>query len=108
MRPTVKVTRSPTVMLIGAPPALAAQCDTELPLPALRVAHVAAATQRIPVTRPLIVIAFGALPPGDDEMLRDACAGTGSMLLEAAKDASFRELKTRVIEALVVIERRGP
>ncbi len=94
-------------MLIAAPPALAAQCDSELPLPALRVAHVAAATQRIPVTRPLIVVAFGALPHGEDEMLRDACAGTGSVLLEVPKDIEVVELKHRVARALVAIESRG-
>jgi hypothetical protein len=77
-------------MLVGVAEPLATFCSAALVeggLRVLRVGHVAAAGERIPVIMPQIVVVSTALQKEDREMLADRCVAVGAEMFNVTPDA---------------------
>jgi hypothetical protein len=77
-------------MLIGVAEPLATFCSVALGaagLRVLRVGHVAAAGERIPVIMPQIVVVSTTLQAEDREMLADRCVAVGAEMFNVTPDA---------------------
>lgn len=106
---------SPTALLVGVPEPLAAACSDALSeggLRVLRVGHVAAACERIPVIMPQLVVVGDAIRQEESDMLADRCVAVGAEILKIAKDAMLdpalkATLKEAANIALVRSLRRG-
>ena len=58
----------------------------------IRVRHVPAACERLPVAMPQLVVAPTTLPPAEAEMLKDRCVAVGAELLTIPPDVDARVL----------------
>jgi hypothetical protein len=77
-------------MLVGVAEPLAGFCSAALVaggLRVLRVGHVAAAGERIPVIMPQVVVISTTLAKEDREMLADRCVAVGAEMFDVTPDA---------------------
>ncbi len=85
---TIQRVATPSALLVALPEQLAARCTAVLGstgLRVLRMGHVAAACERIPVVMPqLVVVSSGAgtLAEPDLEMITDRCVAVGAQLMQ--------------------------
>ena len=94
-RETIQRVASPTAILVGLPEALASVCTDALGeggLRVLRVGHVAAASERIPVVMPQLVLVSTAMRQEELEILGDRCVAVGADVLRIAPDMSDAEV----------------
>jgi len=113
-RETIQRVATPTAILIGVAEPLATACTDLLAdggLRVLRVGHVAAACERIPVVMPQLVVVSTTLREEDVEMLADRCVAVGAEVFkvapEANADALKKSLKDAANMALIRSLRRG-
>ncbi|MBX3186321.1 MAG: hypothetical protein KF819_04865 [Labilithrix sp.] len=86
-RETIQRVATPTAILVGLDDALAVMCTDLLAdggLRVLRVGHVAAASERIPVVMPQLVLTSTTLSDEDTETLADRCVAVGAEVLKLA------------------------
>ena len=115
-RETIQRVASPTAILVGVAEPLATICSDALAdggLRVLRVGHIAAACERIPVVMPQIVVASTALHATDQEMLADRCGAVGADVIKLAPDAGgdaglVKRLKDAANTALLRSFQRSP
>lgn len=84
---------TPTAILVGLPDALAEICTqvmTDGGLRVLRVGHVAAASERIPVTMPQLIVVTTLMVGADIETLNDRCVAVGAEVLKLDPDTGER------------------
>ena len=105
---------TPTAILVGLAEGLAEVCTETLAdggLKVLRVGHVAAASERIPVVMPQLVVIPTTLRPDEAETLNDRCVAVGAEVLKLAPDQDPRALtvllKNAANIALIRALRRG-
>jgi hypothetical protein len=114
-RETIQRVASPTALLVGAAEPLAAACTDALAdggLRVLRVGHVAAACERIPVIMPQLVVVATNLRPEESDMLADRCVAVGAEVMKLAPGAPIdaaltASLKDAANLALIRSLRRG-
>lgn len=113
-RETIQRVATPTAFLVGLPEPLATITDDILAdggLRVMRVGHVAAACERLPVVMPQLVVAKAALLPEEAEMLADRCVAVGAELLKVSPEgdanATRALLKDAANMALIRALRRG-
>lgn len=111
---TIQRIATPTAILVGLPEDLAAECTETLSdggLKVLRVGHVPAACERIPVVMPQLVVTTAALSPHDADTLNDRCVAVGAEIVRIAADQDRRALvvllKDAANMALIRALRRG-
>jgi hypothetical protein len=111
---TIQRIATPTAILVGLPEDLAADCIETLSdggLKVLKVGHVAAACERIPVVMPQLVITTTALNAHDMDTLTDRCVAVGAEMIKIAPDpdrgALTVQLKDAANMALIRALRRG-
>lgn len=84
---------TPTAILVGLPDALAEMCTQVMSdggLRVLRVGHVAAASERIPVTMPQLIVVSTLLPADELDILTDRCVAVGAEVLKLDPDTGER------------------
>lgn len=99
---TIQRVASPTAMLVGLSDTLAHRCTAVLGgtgLRVLRVGHVAAAGERLPVVMPQLVIVPHDMVASELEMLTDRCVAVGAHLLTLAPDATTASLSAELRQA---------
>lgn len=114
-RETIQRVATPTALLVGVAEPLAATCTDALSdggLRVLRVGHVAAACERIPVIMPQLVVVASSLRQEESDMLADRCVAVGAEILKvptaAPIDAALKTmLKDAANMALIRSLRRG-
>lgn len=101
-------------MLVGLDDELATACADTLAdggLKVLRVGHVAAACERIPVVMPQLVVVPASLRPEEAEPLNDRCVAVGAEVIRIAPEQDARELAVMLKDAanmaLIRALRRG-
>jgi hypothetical protein len=111
---TIQRVATPTAILVGLPEDLAADCTETLAdggLKVLKVGHVAAACERIPVVMPQLVVTTTSLSAYDAETLNDRCVAVGAEVLKVAPGDDRRalavQLKDAANMALIRALRRG-
>lgn len=111
---TIPRIASPTAMLVGLPDELSARSAELLAdggLRTLKVGHVAAASERIPIVMPHLVVVPTTLSPTEDETLADRCVAVGAEMLKIAPGTDSRALevllKDAANSAIVHALRRG-
>lgn len=90
-RETIQRVATPTAILVGVAEPLATACTDALAdggLRVLRVSHVAAASERIPVIMPQLVVVTTTLRSEDMEMLIDRCVAVGAEVVKIPPDAA--------------------
>lgn len=95
-RETIQRIATPTVILVGLSEEIVARCAEVLDdsgLRVLRVGHVAAASERIPVVMPQLVL-VGDVRPQELELLTDRCVAVGAEVMTIAPDADPAALTT--------------
>jgi hypothetical protein len=98
-RETLQRVAPPTAILVGLPEALAMICTDALGeggLRVLKVGHVAAAAERIPVVMPQLVLVSTDLREDEVETLTDRCVAVGADVLRL----SPTESSTSIAETL--------
>jgi len=114
-RDTIQRVATPTAIIVGVVEPLATVCNDALSaggLRVLRVGHVAAACERIPVVMPQLVIVSTTLRPEDTDMLTDRCVAVGADIIKVAPDSAAdgavrATLKEAANMALIRSLRRG-
>lgn len=84
---------TPTAILVGLPDDLAETCMQTLDeagVRILRVGHVAAAAERIPVTMPQLIIVTTLMVQAELDTLADRCVAVGAEVLKIDPDTSPR------------------
>lgn len=111
---TIQRVATPTAILVGLPEDLAAECTETLAdggLKVLKVGHVAAACERIPVVMPQLVVTTTSLHAHEAETLNDRCVAVGAEVLRVALEQDRRalavQLKDAANMALIRALRRG-
>jgi hypothetical protein len=114
-RETIQRVATPTALLVGVAEPLAASCTGALAdggLRVLKVGHVAAACERIPVIMPQLVVVTATLRQEEADMLADRCVAVGAEILKVAPDVTVdaalkSTLKEAANMALIRSLRRG-
>ena len=113
-RETIQRVATPTAILVGLPDSLAAACTETLAdggLKVLRAGHVAAASERIPIVMPQLVVITTTLRPEDMELLNDRCVAVGAEVIQLAPETDLRALTVMLKDAanvaLIRALRRG-
>ncbi len=113
-RETIQRVATPTGILVGLPDQLAGVCTEALGdggLRVLRVGHVAAASERIPVVMPQLVVVSSTLRQEELDMLHDRCVAVGAEVIRVAPDgdpnALLTTLRTAANTALIKALRGG-
>lgn len=113
-RETIQRVATPTAILVGIPEDLAVFCTDALSdggLRVLRVGHVAAASERIPVVMPQLVLVSTTFRPEELEALNDRCVAVGAAVITVTpggdKAALLRTLRSAANEALIKALRGG-
>jgi hypothetical protein len=111
---TIQRIATPTAILVGLPEDLAAHCTETLAdggLKVLKVGHVAAACERIPVVMPQLVVTTTLLSAHDADTLNDRCVAVGAQVIKVAPDQDRRALSVQLKDAanmaLIRALRRG-
>jgi hypothetical protein len=97
-RETIQRVVTPTAILVGLAEPFATLCNDALAadgLRVLRVGHVAAACERIPVMMPQLVVVSSALGAADLETLADRCVAVGADVFTVDPAASGDTAKLR-------------
>lgn len=100
----------PTVMLVGLPEghvAICADVVASTGFRVLRVAHAAAASERIPVVMPKLVVTSAALPPRDAETLQDRCVAVGAEVVLLPPQADGEAARALLHTAVEKLRTRG-
>lgn len=107
-RETVQRFATPTGILVALPDDLAALCTDALSdggLRVLRVGHVAAASERIPVVMPQLVVVSASVSNVELEVLNDRCVAVGAEVIrvpnDVDRDALVNALKNSATNALI-------
>lgn len=99
-----------TAMLVALDDKVAGACITILDdagFRVVRVKHVAAACERMPVVMPQIVLVPTTLRREEDEILVDRCTAVGAEILRLAPDVDARALIALIVSAAQsALERR--
>lgn len=93
---------TPTAILIGVAEPLATSCSDVLAnggLRVLRVGHVAAACERIPVVMPQLVVVPSTMGQEDSETLADRCVAVGAEVFKVAPEADVQAIRKSLKEA---------
>jgi hypothetical protein len=101
-RETIQRVATPTAFLVALPEPIATTTNdllTDSGLRVMRVGHVAAACERLPVVMPQLVVALSTLGAEDAETLADRCVAVGAELLKLAPETDAAALRTLVKEA---------
>jgi hypothetical protein len=103
-RETIQRVATPTAILVGLAEPSATVCTEALAedgLRVLRVGHVAAACERIPVMMPQLVVVSSALNVADAETLADRCVAVGAdvFIVEANTGGDAAKLRARLKDA---------
>lgn len=101
-RETIQRFATPTGILVGLPDELAAICTDALGdggLRVLRVGHVAAASERIPVIMPQLVVISATIRQDELDMLNDRCVAVGAEVIRVANDVDRAALATTLKNA---------
>src|SRR5262245_47395383 len=113
-RETIQRVATPTAILVGITDPLAGMCTETLGdggLRVLRVGHVAAASERIPIVMPQLVLVSTTLRPDDLETINDRCVAVGADMIKVAPNEDRTELmmllKTAANAALIKALRGG-
>lgn len=114
-RETMQRVATPTAILVGVGEPVATVCADALAdggLRVLRVGHLAAACERIPVVMPQLVVVSTALRQEDTDMLTDRCVAVGAEIIKIAPDAPADRALTAMLKdaanmALIRSLRRG-
>lgn len=114
-RETIQRVATPTAILVAMVEPVAGACADVLAeggLRVLRVGHVAAACERIPVVMPQLVVVSTTLRAEEAEMLADRCVAVGAEVVQVAPDAQAgptlrATLKDAANMALIRSLRRG-
>ena len=111
---TIQRIATPSAILVGLSEELAAHCTETLAdggLKVLKVGHVAAACERIPVVMPQIVVTTAGLAPHDADTLDDRCVAVGAEVIKIEPKEDRRALTVRLKDAanmaLIRALRRG-
>ena len=111
---TIQRIATPTAILVGLSEDLATVCTETLSdggLKVLRVGHVAAACERIPVVMPQIVVTTATLNAHDSDTLTDRCVAVGAEVITVGPDQDravlTKRLKDAANMALIRALRRG-
>lgn len=111
---TIQRIATPTAILVGLPEDLAMECSEKLSdggLKVLKVGHVAAACERIPVVMPQLVVTTTALTEYDADTLNDRCVAVGAEIIRVSAEQDRGELGAMLKEAanmaLIRALRRG-
>lgn len=111
---TIQRVASPAAILVALPDDLAAVCTESLDdggLKVLKVGHVAAACERIPVVMPQVVVIMSTLRPEEADLLADRCVAVGAEVIRLAPDQDQRALAVLLRDAanmaLIRALRRG-
>jgi hypothetical protein len=101
-RETMQRVATPTGILVGLPEELATICTDALGdggLRVLRAGHVMAASERIPVVMPQLVVVSTTLRQDELDMLNDRCVAVGAQVIRLAPDVDQRALVTMLKNA---------
>lgn len=101
-RQTIQRVETPTAILVALPDPIAQSCIealTDEGLRVLRVGHIAAANERIPVVMPQLVIVPANLGTADADRLTDRCVAVGAEVLRLAPDTEAKTVAKLVHEA---------
>jgi hypothetical protein len=97
---TFRFRPTPSAMLVAVPDDLAARCAATLePLRMIRVAHAAAACERMAVTLPRVVVVVDTLLPNDRTMLEERAIACGAQLVFVSAGADPEALDVILREA---------
>ncbi|MBS2013799.1 MAG: hypothetical protein JST00_12990 [Deltaproteobacteria bacterium] len=99
---TVQRVASPTAILVNVPePAATAVADVlaQGGLKVLRVGHVAAACERIPVTMPQLVVLPSTLRPEEAESITERCVAVGATVFPLDVNADPATVAPRLKQA---------
>lgn len=99
---TIQRVANPTAILIGIGDDLAATCVEALSeggLRVLRVSHVAAASERIPVVMPQLVVIPVSTRAEDVETLTDRCVAVGAEILRIGPQDDPTRLRKTLADA---------
>ncbi|HVJ92025.1 MAG TPA: hypothetical protein VM580_19625 [Labilithrix sp.] len=94
-RETIQRVATPTGIIVGLSDELASLCTDALGeggLRVLRAGHVAAASERIPVIMPQLVIVSTTLRQEELEILVDRCVAVGAEVIRIAPDVDRKAL----------------
>lgn len=94
-RATIQRIATPTGILVGLTEELAAFCIDVLGdrgLRVLKVGHVAAASERIPVVMPQLVLVSTEFRPEELEILNDRCVAVGAEVIRVPPDMDPKAL----------------
>lgn len=115
-RETIQRVATPTAILVGVAEPMATVCTDALAdggLRVLRVGHVAAAAERIPVVMPQLVVVSTTLRPDETDTLTDRCVAVGAEVIAVPPEqegdgvALRKRLKDAANMALIRSLRRG-
>ncbi|CAN5831971.1 hypothetical protein BH11MYX4_BH11MYX4_25350 [soil metagenome] len=100
-RETIQRVRTPTALLVGLGEPLATTCSDALNaggLRVLRVGHVAAACERLPVVMPQLVVVSSTMSAPDVEVLADRCVAVGAQVVTVTPEPTqdVRKLQDRL------------
>lgn len=101
-RETIQRIATPTAILVGLPDQLAGLCTDVLGdggLRVLRVGHVAAASERIPVVMPQIVVVWTTIGQQEFDILNDRCVAVGADVFRVGPGTDLDELVTELKNA---------
>lgn len=101
-RDTIQRVATPTAILVGVVEPLATVCADTLAaggLRVLRVGHVAAACERIPVVMPQLVVVSTMLRADDTDMLTDRCVAVGAEIIKVPPEAGAATVRTTLKDA---------
>jgi hypothetical protein len=101
-RETVQRIATPSAMLVAVPDALAGVCAEALGeggLRVLRVGHVAAASERIPVVMPQLVVVSTAIRADEVEVIVDRCVAVGAEVIKLDPETNHAILTETLREA---------
>ena len=111
---TIQRVATPTAILVGLPEPLASMATEFLGdggLRVLRVGHVAAASERIPVVMPQLVLVPTTMRAEELEILNDRCVAVGADVVAIAPETPAAtlaaQLRTASTNALVKALRGG-
>lgn len=101
-RETIQRVATPTAILVGLPDELTGLCTEALGdggLRVLRAGHIAAASERIPVVMPQLVVVSAAIRQEELDILNDRCVAVGAEVMRVAPDTDHAALLTMLRSA---------
>ncbi len=107
MLATPKFHPAPSIMLVALDNTLVGRLtEMAAPLPVLRVVHVQAARERLPVTRPLAVVVGSDVDRSELDMLQETASGVGAELLQLREPFDAETVRKWLSRAIVLAHSR--